>query len=61
VWKTEPEQEALFEIEGPDEDACVWIHSTDRRNPWAQNLEPRGKVAEVLSQWLGSIDYGEDG
>jgi hypothetical protein len=56
----EPEQDALFEIEGPDEDACVWIHSTDPRNPWTQNLGPRDKVAEVLSQWLGSIDSGEN-
>jgi hypothetical protein len=53
-----PEQEALFEIEGPDESGCVWIHSTDR-NPWTQNLGPREKVIGVLSQWLGSIDYGE--
>jgi hypothetical protein len=53
---SEPEQEALFEIEGPDEDACVWIHSTEPRNPWTQNIGPRDKVAEVLSQWLASID-----
>jgi hypothetical protein len=35
----EPEQEALFEIEGLDERECVWIHSTDP----AQSLdaEPR--------------------
>jgi hypothetical protein len=57
----EPEQEAIFEVEGPGEDACVWIQSTDPRNRWTQNLGPRDKVAEVLSQWLGFIDYGEDG
>jgi hypothetical protein len=55
----EPEQEALFEIEGPDEDACVWIHSTDPRNPWTQNIGPPDKVIEVLSQWLASIDADE--
>jgi hypothetical protein len=38
---------------------CVWIHSTDPRSPWTQNLGPRDKVAEVLSQWLASIDNGE--
>lgn len=56
----QPEQSALFEIEGPDEDACVWIHSTDPRNPWTQNLGPQEKVAEVLSEWLGAIDYQEN-
>lgn len=55
----QPDQAALFEIEGPDEDGCVWVVSTDRRNSWVQNLGPHEKVAEVLSQWLGSIDYGE--
>jgi hypothetical protein len=60
VIDDEVKQEALFEIEGPDEDTCVWIHSTDPRNPWTQTLGPRDKVAEVLSQWLRSIGYGED-
>ena len=54
-----PEQEALFYIEGPDERGCVWAHGTDSRFPWKLNLGPAGKVAEVLSQWLGSIDYDE--
>jgi hypothetical protein len=60
----EPQQAALFEIEGPDEDGCVWICSvqpTDSDSWWCQNLGPADKVAEVLSQWLGSIDYGENG
>ena len=56
----EPEQEALFYIEGPDERGCVWIHGANSSHPWSQNLGPRNKVAEVLSQWLGSIDFGED-
>ena len=55
-----PDQPALFEIEGPDEDGCVWICSTAGRDDWCQNLGPSDKVAEVLSQWLGSIDYGEN-
>ena len=55
----EAPQEALFYIEGPDERGCVWAHGTDSRYPWTQNLGPADKVAEVMSQWLGSIDYDE--
>ena len=51
----EPEQEALFYIEGPDEDGCVWIYGASTRDPWAQNLGPCRKVAEVMSEWLGSV------
>lgn len=53
----EPEQEALFYIEGPDERGCVWAHGASSADPWARNLGPQDKVAEVLSQWLGSIAY----
>jgi hypothetical protein len=49
------EQDALFYIEGPDEDGCVWIYGASTSDPWAQNLGPVDKVAEVLSQWLGEI------
>ena len=52
----EPVQEALFQIEGPDEDGCVWVCSTEGRDVWCVNLGPKQKVAEVLSQWLSSID-----
>ena len=55
----EPEQEALFYIEGPDERGCVWMHGTSSADPWAQNLGPCRKVAEVLSEWLASVDFGE--
>ena len=54
-----PQQDALFQIEGPDEDGCVWVCSAGGRNVWCQNLGPAQKVAEVLSEWLRSIDYGE--
>jgi hypothetical protein len=54
-----PEQAALFQIEGPDEDGCVWICSAKGRDVWCQNLGSRDKVAEVLSQWLASIDDAE--
>jgi hypothetical protein len=33
----EREQSALFEIEGPDEDGCVWISSIDEPH-WHHNL-----------------------
>ena len=55
----QPEQDALFYIEGPDERGCVWMHGTSSRDPWSQNLGPAAKVAEVLSQWLASIDDAE--
>ena len=54
----EPEQDALFYLEGPDEDGCVWICATDGPN-WHHNLGPADKVAEVLSQWLASLDDAE--
>lgn len=55
----EPEQEALFELQGPDEDGCVWACSPAGRDVWCTNLGPTEKVAEVMSRWLGSIDYDE--
>jgi hypothetical protein len=54
-----PEQGALFQIEGPDKDGCVWVCSPSGRDVWCQNLGPKDKVAKVLCRWLGSIDYGE--
>ena len=53
----ELEQDALFQIEGPDEDGRVWIGSAKGGDVWCRNLGPKEKVAEVLSKWLGSIDY----
>ena len=56
----EPEQDAVFEIEGPDEDGCVWICSTEPpERGWCHNLGPPKKVAEVLSQWLAAFDHSE--
>ena len=54
-----PPQGALFQIEGPDEDGCVWICSVEGRDVWCQNLGPKEAVAEKLSEWLKSIDYLE--
>ena len=52
-------QGALFQIEGPDEDGCVWACSAEGRDVWCQNLGPADKAAEVMSQWLASQDYDE--
>jgi hypothetical protein len=54
VIEDEPKQDALFYLEGPDEDGCVWISSTDDP-PFHFNLGPADKVAEVLSQ--SGIDW----
>jgi hypothetical protein len=51
----DPEQEALFELEGPDEDSCVWLTSGELH----VNLGPREKVAEKMADWLAAIDYGD--
>jgi hypothetical protein len=54
-----PEKVALLQIEGPDEDGCVWACSPGgRRDIWCQNLGPAEKVAEKLSHWLASYDQG---
>jgi len=54
-----PEQGALFRIEGPDEDGCVWICAEAGRDIWCHNLGPRGPAAEKMIEWLGQQDYGE--
>jgi hypothetical protein len=51
----EPEQEALFEIEGPDEDSCVWLTAEGVH----VNLGPGDKVAEKFAAWLTEMDFGE--
>jgi len=55
----EPEQEALFAIEGPDEDGCVWVCSSQGRDVWCHNLGPCDKTVEVMSRWLASMDCDE--
>jgi hypothetical protein len=60
-----PEQGALFRIDGPDEDGCVWMcdnsPSTEGKEPWCQNLGPVEPAAHVMVAWLESIDFGEKG
>ncbi|MDT9598550.1 hypothetical protein [Sphingosinicella rhizophila] len=53
------EQGALFELEGPDEDECVWLVSGGGHQAITINLGPRPAVAEKLDQWLEAIDFGE--
>lgn len=40
---SEPEQDKLFKMEGPDEDGCVWICSSNGRGDWCHNLGPEDK------------------
>jgi hypothetical protein len=53
------DQDAVFQIEGPDEDGSVWLCSPDGLDVRRQNLGPKDKVVEVLSEWLGSVDADE--
>jgi hypothetical protein len=53
----EPEQPALFDIEGPDEDGCVWL--CNEQGQRCHNLGPADAVAEKLCVWLCSNGYGE--
>lgn len=58
--ENEAEQKALFELQGPDDDGCVWACSpVGRRDVWCRSLEPADKVAAVMSHWFGSIDQDE--
>jgi hypothetical protein len=55
VMDDQPEQGALFQIEGPDEDGSVWLCSTKGRGDWCQNLGPNEKVVDAMIQWLRSV------
>ena len=48
----EAERGALFEIEGPDEDSCVWLVAGTREEAVVVNLGPREAVATKLADWL---------
>ena len=54
-----PAQSALFQLEGPDEDGCVWACSPEGRDIWCHNLGPESAVAEALSQWLAARNCDE--
>jgi hypothetical protein len=55
----ECEQGALFTLEGPDDDGCVWLVSGDGPSAIVVNLGPREPVATRLAEWLAEIDFGE--
>lgn len=55
----EPAQEALFQIEGPDEDGSVWAYSPAGREVWCQNVGPVDKVRVVLAEFLASMEQDE--
>ena len=62
LWEkvmAEATQDAAFKIQGPDADGFVWICSPEGRDVWCHNLGTEDQAAEVLAQWLGSIDYQE--
>lgn len=54
--QAEPPQEALFVIEGPDEDGCVWLCSAEGRDTWCANLGPNEKAIELFSAWLAQTN-----
>jgi hypothetical protein len=51
------EQEALYEIYGPDADCCVWLVSGKCDRPVVVSLGLGEAVAEKLSNWLAKIDF----
>ena len=55
----DPEQEALFELQGPDGDGCVWACSPPGRDVWCQNLGSADKVVDVMARWIESVAYDE--
>ncbi len=54
------DEKTLFTIEGPDAEDLVWVVSADTANPWSHKLGSTDRVAQALSQWLGSIDYRDN-
>jgi hypothetical protein len=56
--KHEPEHEPSSTLKVPTSAATCGCTARSR-DPWAENLGPADKVAEALSQWLGSIDFDE--
>jgi hypothetical protein len=49
------QQKALFELQGPDEDGCVWICSPEGRDVWCHNLGHWKQVADAMSEFLDSL------
>lgn len=53
------EQEALFEIEGPDEDSFVWLVSGEVETCHCSEPRAARKVAEKLANWLAGSPFSE--
>lgn len=53
--KGDAADDMTFTLDGPDGDGFVWLH----RGNESINLGPWEQAAEAMSQWLGSIDFGE--
>jgi len=56
------EQEALFDIEGPDEDGCVWAKFA---NGTVENMGPRDAVLTKFADFFGddgvtALDQADD-
>jgi hypothetical protein len=56
----ELEQGTLFEIEGPYEDACVWLVAGRSDDAVVVNLGPREAVATKLPNWLAGSSSGSE-
>ena len=54
-----PVRGAQFQIEGADEDGCVWACSSKGRAVWCLNLGPEGPAAEEMVHWLAENECGE--
>ena len=50
----EAEQDALFQIEGPDDDGCVWACSNEGREVWCRNLGPQAGEAQAVGAKPGT-------
>jgi hypothetical protein len=46
-------------IEGPDEDACVWLVAGAGPEAVVLLLGQRDAVATKMANWLAAIDFGE--
>jgi hypothetical protein len=48
-------RQALFEIDGPDADGFVWLHT----DTGSHNLGHYDDVSQALCDWLQQTDHGE--
>lgn len=50
-----------FDLEGPDDNGDVFVCSPEGRDVWCHNLGPWQDAAEIMCEWLGSVEYLERG